>query len=133
MEMTYKIVYQEHVIKKHIPALSIAIKQLIKTAIETKLIVDPLIFGKPLRYSLKNHRRLRVSDYRVIFNGIIKFKVEFIINHFIIGVINYIKSIRCLSTFQKQCKNFLIFIVYGKLLRNIGPILSLSLMLGVDI
>lgn len=67
MEMTYKIVYQEHVIKKHIPALSIAIKQLIKTAIETKLIVDPLTFGKPLRYSLKNHRRLRVNDYRVIF------------------------------------------------------------------
>ncbi|KJV81821.1 plasmid stabilization system family protein [Rickettsia hoogstraalii str. RCCE3] len=28
---------------------------------------DPIAFGKPLRYSLKGHRRLRVSDYRIIY------------------------------------------------------------------
>jgi len=29
--------------------------------------LDPIGFGKPLRYSLKGHRRLRVSDYRVVY------------------------------------------------------------------
>ena len=30
-------------------------------------MVDPIGFGKPLRYSLKGHRRLRVSDYRIVY------------------------------------------------------------------
>lgn len=30
-------------------------------------MVDPVLFGKPLRYSLKGYRRLRVGDYRVVF------------------------------------------------------------------
>lgn len=30
-------------------------------------MLDPIDFGKPLRYSLKSHRRLRVGDYRVVY------------------------------------------------------------------
>lgn len=30
-------------------------------------MVDPIGFGKPLRYSLKGHRRLRVSAYRIVY------------------------------------------------------------------
>jgi mRNA-degrading endonuclease RelE of RelBE toxin-antitoxin system len=30
-------------------------------------MIDPIGFGKPLRYSLKGHRRLRVSDYRIVY------------------------------------------------------------------
>lgn len=30
-------------------------------------MVDPITSGKPLRYNLKGHRCLRVSDYRVIY------------------------------------------------------------------
>ena len=67
MEVTYKIIYQEVVIKKHIPALSSKAKLLIKNAIEERLATDPIAFGKPLRYSLKGHRRLRVSDYRIVY------------------------------------------------------------------
>lgn len=67
MEINYQILYQDHVIKSHIPALSTKVKSLIKDAIEERLMVDPIAFGKPLRYSLKGHRRLRVSDYRVIY------------------------------------------------------------------
>ncbi len=67
MEINYQIIYQDHVIKSHIPALSTKVKLLIKTAIEEKLRFDPIFFGKPLRYSLKGHRRLRVSDYRVVY------------------------------------------------------------------
>lgn len=67
MEINYQIIYQDHVIKSHIPALSKKVKSLIKKAIEERLMVDPITFGKPLRYSLKGHRRLRVSDYRVVY------------------------------------------------------------------
>jgi mRNA-degrading endonuclease RelE of RelBE toxin-antitoxin system len=40
---------------------------MIKKAIEERLMQDPLRFGKPLRFSLKGHRRLRVGDYRVLY------------------------------------------------------------------
>ena len=41
-------------------------KIFIKKAIEERLTVDPIGFGRPLRYSLKGHRRLRVVIYRII-------------------------------------------------------------------
>ena len=63
----YQIYYLEHVIRSHIPDLSPSSKSLIKRAIEERLTVDPIRFGKPLRYSLKGHRRLRIADYRVVY------------------------------------------------------------------
>jgi len=63
----YKIEYLDIAVKKDIPALPKTIKSTIKKAIEERLMHDPIGFGKPLRYSLKGHRRLRVGDYRVIF------------------------------------------------------------------
>src|SRR5579862_8061300 len=36
-------------------------------AMRERLEVDPVSFGKPLRYSLKGHRRLRVGDYRIVY------------------------------------------------------------------
>lgn len=67
MEITYVIRYQQEVVSKHIPALDPTIRTLIKRAIEERLMADPIGFGKPLRYSLKGHRRLRVGDYRIIY------------------------------------------------------------------
>lgn len=67
MEIEYQILYQEQVVKDHIPALSTKVKLLIKKAIEERLVRDPVSFGKPLRFSLKGHRRLRVSDYRIVY------------------------------------------------------------------
>jgi len=63
----YSVEYLESVIKTDIPALSKSAKLLIKKAIEQRLMVDPIGFGKPLRYSLKGHRRLRVSVYRIVY------------------------------------------------------------------
>lgn len=63
----YTIEYDKTVIKFDIPALSVVIKESIKRAIEERLTVDPVIFGKPLQYNLKGYRRLRVGDYRVIY------------------------------------------------------------------
>ncbi len=42
-------------------------KRLIKKAIEEKLMVDPLKFGKPLRRSLSGLFKLRVGNYRIIY------------------------------------------------------------------
>lgn len=65
--MKFEIRYLEEVVEDHIPNLPSSAKALIKKAIEDRLIVDPIAFGKPLRYSLKGHRRLRVSDYRIVY------------------------------------------------------------------
>lgn len=67
MEIKYQILYQEIGVRQHIPSLSSRAKTLIKKAIEERLMIDPIGFGKPLRYSLKGHRRLRVSDYRIVY------------------------------------------------------------------
>jgi mRNA interferase RelE/StbE len=67
MDVIYQIRYLEEVVRRHIPLLPPSARALIKRAIEERLMVDPIGFGKPLRYSLKGHRRLRVSDYRIVY------------------------------------------------------------------
>lgn len=44
-----------------------AIQKILATAMRNRLEVDPVSFGKPLRYSLKGHRRLRVGDYKIVY------------------------------------------------------------------
>jgi mRNA interferase RelE/StbE len=63
----FRIVYLQDVVRKDIPALDQPEKEIIKRSIEEKLTRNPVEFGKPLRYSLKGCRGLRVGDYRVIF------------------------------------------------------------------
>lgn len=63
----YKIEYLDSVIDEDITVLPKNAKRQIRKAIEERLTVDPVGFGKPLRYSLKGHRRLRVGDYRVVY------------------------------------------------------------------
>lgn len=43
------------------------IKHRIRKAIEDRLILDPIKFGEPLRRGLAGFRKLRVGDYRVIY------------------------------------------------------------------
>lgn len=63
----FSIKYLSSVIKNDIPVLPASAKKLIKKAIEERLMTDPIGFGKPLRYSLKGHRRIRVSNYRIVY------------------------------------------------------------------
>lgn len=65
--MVYEIEYLESVLKEDLPRISSGDKKLIRVAIEKKLVRNPIVFGKPLQYSLKCSRRLRVGDYRIIF------------------------------------------------------------------
>lgn len=77
--MSYKLIYHSAVLKEDLPKISSEIKLRIKAVIETKLLQEPEIYGKPLRQSLKGHRSLRVGDYRIIFrisgNDIIILKI----------------------------------------------------------
>lgn len=63
----YSIESLARVREEDIPALPKVIRASIQRAIEERLMVDPIGFGKPLQYSFKGHRRLRVGDYRVIY------------------------------------------------------------------
>lgn len=67
MEIKYNIIYSDQVLYTDIPKLSAPVKNLIKYNIEKKLLIDSIKFGKPLQYSLKNCRSLRIGDYRVIY------------------------------------------------------------------
>jgi mRNA-degrading endonuclease RelE of RelBE toxin-antitoxin system len=63
----YAVEYLITVVKEDIPSLPVSARTIIKKAIEERLMIDPIGFGKPLRYSLKGHRRIRISNYRVVY------------------------------------------------------------------
>jgi len=65
---SYTIEYLPSVRKEDFPELATSAQKLIKKAIEERLTVDPIAFGKPLRYSLTGSRSLRVSKYRIIYH-----------------------------------------------------------------
>lgn len=62
----YKIEYIDSV-KEDLSPITKTNRDQIRRAIEQKLATNPIEFGKPLQYSLKGLRRLRVGDYRIIF------------------------------------------------------------------
>lgn len=64
----WRIQYADSVVQDDIPRLDHAVKQRIKKAIETKLVLAPLRFGKPLRHSLHHLRSLRMGDYPVLYH-----------------------------------------------------------------
>ena len=67
MNISYKLVYHPKVKTNDIPRLDSAIAKRIKTAIELKLIVNPLKYGFFLHGSLQGYRKLRVGDWRIVY------------------------------------------------------------------
>lgn len=67
MEITFVVQYHYLVTREDIPKISGTWKKKIQRAIELKLMTAPDIYGKPLRRSFKNYKKMRVGDYRVIF------------------------------------------------------------------
>lgn len=63
----YSLLYHPDVLKHDLPRIPQNIKAAIRRAIEERLLTEPVLFGQPLRQSLKGHRKLRVGDYRVIY------------------------------------------------------------------
>ena len=65
--LMFTLHYHYLVVRDDIPKLSNIWRQKIKQAIESKPTLQPEIYGKPLRRSLRGYRKLRVGDYRIIF------------------------------------------------------------------
>jgi mRNA interferase RelE/StbE len=55
------------VVKEDIPSLPKKNREQIKKAIEERLSIEPIGFGKPLRHTLSGYRRLRAGDWRIIY------------------------------------------------------------------
>jgi mRNA interferase RelE/StbE len=62
----WSIEYAESAVKE-ILALDGSIRKIIKRSIEDKLAIDPLKFGLPLRRNLSSLFKLRVGNYRIIY------------------------------------------------------------------
>ncbi|XHD31796.1 type II toxin-antitoxin system RelE/ParE family toxin [Wolbachia endosymbiont of Anurida maritima] len=70
------MVYSTNFTERDFPNLPKTIRSRITKAINERLTTDPIKFGKPLRGRLKGCRRIRVSDYRIIYIvNIAKYKV----------------------------------------------------------
>ena len=65
--MTYRVQYLQSVVDEDIPKLTKSVRQRVRKSIERKLVSHPIESGKPLRYSFKGARRLRVGERRVIY------------------------------------------------------------------
>lgn len=65
--MIYRIEYLVSVVEEDLPRLTGSVRKQVRAAIEKKLVSHPIEHGKPLRYSLRGARRLRVGDWRVIY------------------------------------------------------------------
>lgn len=62
----YSISYHSDV-PKDVERIPKNVRQIIARAIEERLSSDPVKFGEPLRRSLRGYRKLRVGDYRIIY------------------------------------------------------------------
>lgn len=65
--MSYTVHYHPDVLTYDLPRINRNIHQRIRKAIEARLMVSPVLYGEPLRRALKGYRKLRVGDYRVIY------------------------------------------------------------------
>ena len=65
--MRYSLCYHEDVVREDIPRLPKTWRIKIQKAIATRLMTEPDLYGVPLRRSLIGYRKLRVSDYRVVY------------------------------------------------------------------
>ena len=65
--MPYRIIYHPDVAAADLRVIPANIKSRIRKAIETRILIDPILVGTPLRYSLKGHRKVRVGDWRIIY------------------------------------------------------------------
>jgi len=65
--MTYTVLYHPDVKKTDLPKIDNKLKKSIREAIETRLSIQPHIYGKPLQRTLKGYWKLRVGSYRIIY------------------------------------------------------------------
>ena len=67
MEVGYTISLHVAVLKEDLPRLDTYWRKEIRNVIRAKLATSPELYGLPLRHTLKGCRKLRVGDYRGIY------------------------------------------------------------------
>lgn len=65
--MAYTIVYHPAVLSDDLPIINHNLQVRIHRAIQTRLMTEPTYYGELLRHRLKGYWKLRVGDYRVIY------------------------------------------------------------------
>lgn len=78
----FKIAYHKKVLSTDLKKISSSAQKMIKKAIDERLTTQPLTYGEPMFDNWKNHRRIRVSKYRVIY----KIEDNFIVRIMAIGI-----------------------------------------------
>jgi len=63
----YALVYHPAVQREDIPRIDAGLRARLARAISERLTTAPQRFGEPLRGTLKGYWKLRVGDYRVVF------------------------------------------------------------------
>jgi mRNA interferase RelE/StbE len=63
----FTVEFLNRAVIEQLQALPKSAQEMIRKAIKERLEVDPIGLGKPLQYSWKGYRRLRVSMYRIIY------------------------------------------------------------------
>ncbi len=64
--MTWRILYH-HLVEEDLESVGSSSARRIVKAIDSKLTLSPMDFGAPLSGNLANFRKLRVGDYRVVY------------------------------------------------------------------
>ena len=65
--MPYRVVYHPAISTEDLPSINRDLHRRIKRAVEQRLVTDPARYGGPLRHHLKGYWKLRVGDYRVLY------------------------------------------------------------------
>ena len=65
--MGYRLVYHPAVLAEDIPSINRNLQQRIAQAVERRLAAEPTYYGEPLRHRLKGYWKLRVGDYRILY------------------------------------------------------------------
>ena len=79
--MTFTVRYSTLVNPKSLASFPKTDLRKIKMRIEQKLTVNPALFGKPLRRSLRGYWSLRINDYRVVYRIQRSEVLIFVIDH----------------------------------------------------
>jgi mRNA interferase RelE/StbE len=65
--VSYALLYQREVVDEDIPAIPVGLRPRLAKAIEARLTTHPEQYGRPLRGTLAGYWKLRVGDFRVVF------------------------------------------------------------------
>jgi len=65
--MAYGLAYHPAVLEEDLPSIPRNLSVRIQRAIQQRLTVEPTYYGEPLRHRLKGYWKLRVGDYRVVY------------------------------------------------------------------